>query len=41
MRLSLDNDLDGNLLIGLLQYAGHEVVPPRAVGTRGVYDPAH
>ena len=41
MRLYLDDDLDGNVLIGLLQYAGHEVVSPRAVGTRSVRDPAH
>ena len=38
MRLYLDDDLDGNVLIGLLQHAGHEVVSPRAVGTRGVAD---
>ena len=41
MRLYLDDDLDGNTLIGLLHHAGHEVVSPRAVGTRGVHDPAH
>jgi predicted nuclease of predicted toxin-antitoxin system len=41
MRLYLDDDLDGNALIGLLQHAGHEVVSPRAVGTRGVHDSAH
>jgi hypothetical protein len=41
MRLYLDDDLDGNVLIGLLQHAGHEVVLPRAVGTRGVLDPTH
>ena len=41
MRLYLDDDLDGNVLIGLLQHAGHEVVSPRAVGTRGVHDPVH
>jgi hypothetical protein len=41
MRLYLDDDLDGNILIGLLQHAGHAVVSPRAVGTRGVLDPVH
>ena len=29
MRLYLDDDLDGNILIGLLQHAGHAVVSPR------------
>lgn len=41
MRLYLDDDLDGNVLIGLLQHAGHDVVSPRAVGTRGGLDPDH
>jgi hypothetical protein len=41
MRLYLDDDLDGNVLIGLLQHAGHDVVSPRAVGTRGVQDAVH
>jgi predicted nuclease of predicted toxin-antitoxin system len=41
MRISLDDDLDSNALIGLLQQAGHEVVSPRAVGTRGVPDEEH
>jgi predicted nuclease of predicted toxin-antitoxin system len=41
MRLYLDDDLDGNVLIGLLRHAGYEVVSPRAVGTRGVHDPVH
>ena len=41
MRLYLDDDLDGNTLIGLLRQAGHEVVSPRVVGTRGVHDAAH
>jgi hypothetical protein len=41
MRLYLDDDLDGNILISLLQHAGHAVVSPRVVGTRGVLDPAH
>ena len=41
MRLYLDDDLDANILIGLLQHAGHEVVSPHAVGTRGVQDSAH
>ena len=39
MRLYLDDDLDGNVLIGLLQYAGHEVVSPRAVGTWSAVEP--
>jgi hypothetical protein len=38
MRLSLDDDLAGHTLIRLLLRAGHEVVSPRAVGTRGVHD---
>lgn len=41
MRVYLDDDLDSNALIGLLQQAGHEVVSPRAVGTRGVADEKH
>jgi len=41
MRLYLDDDLDSNALIGLLRQAGHEVVSPRAVGTRGVSDEEH
>lgn len=34
MRVYLDDDLDSDALIGLLQQAGHDVVSPRAVGTR-------
>ena len=41
MNLHLDDDLDANVLIGLLQHAGHTVVSPRAVGTRGVVDREH
>jgi hypothetical protein len=41
MRLYLDDDLDANILIDLLQQEGHEVVSPRAVGTRGVTDQTH
>lgn len=41
MRLYRDDDLDGNMLISLLQQAGHTVVSPRAVGTRGARDLAH
>ena len=41
MRLYLDDDLDSNALIGLLLQAGHQVVSPRAVGTRGVSDEEH
>jgi predicted nuclease of predicted toxin-antitoxin system len=41
MRVYLDDDLDSNTLITLLQRAGHEVVSPRAVGTRGVADKEH
>ena len=41
MRLYLDDDLDGNALIGLLQRARHQVVSPRIVGTRGVSDEEH
>jgi hypothetical protein len=41
MRLYLDDDLDTNILIGLLQQEGHEVVSPRVARTRGVTDQTH
>lgn len=41
MRLYLDDNLDSNVLIGLVRQAGHEVISPRAVGTRGVTDEEH
>jgi len=41
MRVYLDDDLDSNALIGLLHQAGHQVVSPRAVGTRGISDEEH
>ncbi len=41
MRTYLDDDLDADRLIGLLRHAGHEVVSPRGVGTRGVADEEH
>src|SRR3990172_9993352 len=41
MRVYLDDDLDSNTLIGLLRRAGHVVVSPRSVGTRGVADAKH
>jgi len=41
MRLYLDDDLDSNLLIRLLERAGHEIISPRAVGTRGIADEEH
>lgn len=41
MRVYLDNDLDSNALIGLLWDAGHMVISPRAVGTRGIDDEDH
>ena len=41
MRVYLDDDLDSNALIGLLQQAGHEVISPRAAGTRGADDLEH
>jgi predicted nuclease of predicted toxin-antitoxin system len=41
MRIYLDDDLDSNRLIDLLRLAGHEVISPRAVGTRGVADQEH
>jgi Domain of unknown function (DUF5615) len=41
MRLYLDDDMDGNVLIGLLRHEGHEVVSPRVVGTRGRSDQEH
>src|SRR5437763_11877388 len=31
----------GMSFIGLLQHAGHDVISPRDVGTRGVQDPVH
>lgn len=41
MRIYLDDDLDSNLLIGLLRQEGHEVISPRTAGTRGVNDDEH
>ncbi len=41
MRLYLDDDLDSNLLVGLLKRFGHEVTSPRAVGMRGAPDERH
>jgi len=41
VRLYLDDDLDSNTLMGLLRRAGHEVVSPRAAGTRGATDEDH
>jgi predicted nuclease of predicted toxin-antitoxin system len=41
MRVYLDDDLDSSALIGLLGQAGHQVVSPRAVGTRGISDEEH
>lgn len=41
MRIYLDDDLDSNALIGLLRQGGHEVISPRATGTRGVADEEH
>ena len=41
MRVYLDDDLDSNLLIGLLRKDGHEVISPRAAGTRGIKDNEH
>ena len=41
MRLYLDDDVDSNALIGLLRQAGHDVLPPRGLGTRGVQDEEH
>ena len=41
MRIYLDDDLDSNRLIDLFRLAGHEVISPRAVGTRGVADEEH
>ena len=41
MRLYLDDDLDSNVLLRLLQRAGHEVISPRAVGNRGAADEEH
>ena len=41
MRLYLDDDLDSNALVALLRRAGHEVVSPRAAGTRGAADEEH
>ena len=41
MKVYLDDDMDSNALIGLLQKGGHEVVSPRATGTRGKTDEEH
>jgi len=41
MRVYFDDDMDSNALIGLLRKAGHEVVSPRATGTRGQSDEQH
>jgi hypothetical protein len=41
MRLYLDDDMDSNALIGLLRKAGHEVVSPRTIVTRGLSDEGH
>ncbi len=41
MRLYLDDDLDGDLLIALLRRHGHEAVSPRAAGTSGIDDEKH
>lgn len=41
MRVYLDDDLDSNLLIGLLRQEGHEVISPRTAGTRGIDDEEH
>ncbi len=41
MRIYLDDDLDSNALIGFLRQMRHEVISPRAVGTRGVADEEH
>lgn len=41
MRVYLDDDLNSNLLIGLLRQGGHEVLSPRTAGTRGIHDDEH
>ena len=41
MRVYLDDDLDSNVLISLLKQFGHEVISPRAAGTRGAPDEEH
>ena len=41
MKVYLDDDMDSNVLIGLLRKAGHEVFSPRTTGTRGQSDQAH
>ena len=41
MKVYVDDDMDSNALIGLLRRAGHEVVSPRAAGTRGQKDEQH
>lgn len=41
MKVYLDDDHDSNILIGLLQQAGHSVISPRAAGTSGVADSEH
>lgn len=41
MNIYLDDDHDADVLISLLQQAGHNVVSPRSVGTNGFSDKAH
>ena len=41
MKVYVDDDMDSNALIGLLRKTGHEVVSPRAAGTRGQKDEQH
>ena len=41
MKVYLDDDMDSNVLLDLLQKAGHDVVSPRATGTRGQSDEHH
>ena len=41
MNIYLDDDHDADILIGLLQQAGHNVISPRSVGTSGLSDKRH
>ncbi len=41
LSIYLDDSLDNDLLIALLEQAGHKVVSPRFVGTTGWDDNAH
>ncbi|MCS7264443.1 MAG: DUF5615 family PIN-like protein [Armatimonadetes bacterium] len=41
LSIYLDDSIDNDLLLALLEQAGHKVVSPRTVGTTGCSDEAH